>query len=122
METTPNTSAAAVSREKWIETLMSVVQAEFEPPVRRKHRRYPIVGTVRLLARVEDEPIRRTLSLMEGSVDGLTARSEFELPMDLRADLVVNVAGEPLSLRGRVVHCTQTLGGFKVGFELEFGE
>jgi len=60
--------------------------------------------------------------LWQVSPEGLTARAPREVPVDVRFALDVEINGETLCLRGRTMHCTQTIGGYKVGVRLIFDE
>ena len=122
MAASGTTHSTTVTRSRWREILATVVAAEFEPAYRRNHRRYPVHGEVKVVGQLNGQPFRRTMPLLEASAEGLTAKSETELPDDFRVEMTVHVTEEPLLMRGKIVHCTQTLGGHKVGIHIEFTE
>jgi hypothetical protein len=108
------------TRGRWLKALQETVSAEFEPVYRRRQRRYAVVGEVRVSGKLEGEPFRRTWPLIEASSDGLTAKGSEEIRLGVEFDVVVQISDDPITARGRTVHCTQTLGGYKIGILLEF--
>jgi hypothetical protein len=119
MNTQVNDSATLATRKEWLHVLQENVVAEIEPNYRRKHRRYSVFGEVKATGIVDDAPFKRTWTLTEISAEGITAKSDNEIPVGIRLELAVNITGTPLFLRGQVTHCTQTVGGYKVGIWLD---
>lgn len=109
-----------ISYEEWQALLTRLVSPEFEPQLRRTFRRYPASGEVKARWQVDAAQYKRTWRVLEVSSQGLTLKCHEEIPIDTILDMMVNLDGKPLSARAHVVHCTQTLGGFKVGVQMFF--
>jgi hypothetical protein len=117
-----------VTRGEWVAILDRVVRPEIEPLPRRKYRRYsieaPSYGEARLIFRPARnpgaKPAIRSGPLLDISPAGMMVKMYSELPIGLHVAVQVMLDGARVALRGRVVHCTNTLGGFKVGIELQF--
>ncbi len=117
--------AAPLTRDQWQELLTgSLPGSELEPPVRRRCRRYGVnLGTWRLVYLRETRPAELRVTLLNAALDGLMTRSREELPERVSVVLVLTTADDvEHRLLGEVVHCTGTVGGYKVGIRLRFAE
>ena len=112
------TKANIVTQRYWFQFLDRVVGVMPKSDLKRETPRFPFQGEVQL--QIEGEAEKRWLSLMNISREGITARGNTEIRLGTRVVLEMNPEGSPISLRGEVVHCTGTLGGFKIGIRLEF--
>jgi hypothetical protein len=112
-----------VSRERWQEILSQYVTPEIEPPIRRKTRRYGVeFGVVRLLYEENGDSAERIVSLLQASTDGMMIKNHKPIRTRTRLCMELTLGDDTVSLRGHVAHCTQTVGGYKVGIELEFAD
>ncbi len=62
----------------------------------------------------------RWLILNNVSNSGLMLKGETELTPGTRLVAEINPDGVPFYVAGVVMHCTQTVGGFKIGVNLQF--
>ena len=86
----------------------------------RKHRRYPIQGTLHLLW--QDASGRERMSmgkLVDVSVMGIRLRTDEPIPV--RAYLICNDHRLGISGRGSVRHCAFRKGKYEVGIEFSSG-
>ncbi|MBI5763421.1 MAG: PilZ domain-containing protein [Planctomycetes bacterium] len=119
IETDSNPTCIKV--DEWLRRISAVVAPESEPVLRRSFRRYSVTGEVKAVGcRDDGTPFRRTWTLLQVSAEGLSIKSEEPLPVETQLELAVNIDGNPMPVRGTVVHCTQTLGGYKLGVRLHF--
>jgi hypothetical protein len=120
MTNDPGAVLGPVTYDQWTRILARNVSADFEPHSRRAHRRYTVRGELKATWTHDGEPYTRTWQLTEVSSRGLSAKSYQEIPHDVAVNLEINFDGAYVPLQGRVMHCTQTLGGFKIGIRLHF--
>lgn len=123
MDTSTRIRLAPASRSAWRELLARQVPTpELEPPVRRRARRHAIhLGACSVLYRKDHRPIELRVKLMNASPDGVMVLSREAVPEDIAA--VVAFSGDrdtEYVLVGDVVHCTSTVGGYKIGIRLRF--
>ena len=122
MNVDPPEQLASVAHGRWLEIVSRYVSPETEPPVRRKYRRYGMVGVAQLSYQEDARPLTCTLSVLQISAEGLMLRSHKALPVGTPVQMEVTLEDEPLPLVGWVRHTTQTVGGYKIGVELQFPE
>ncbi|MBN2561397.1 MAG: PilZ domain-containing protein [Phycisphaerae bacterium] len=106
--------------QRWSTLLKQVVAPEFESDARREYRRYHISGDLKVTFVRDGQEYKRSWDLLEVSLQGLTARANNEASLGVSLEIRLDVAGHRVRARGKVVHCTGTLGGYKVGIELDF--
>ena len=112
-----------ISRERWQEILSHYVTPEIEPPIRRKSRRHGVeFGVVRLQYQEDGESTDRTVSLLQVSDEGVMVKSHKPIKARIQLRMNITLENDTVSLSGQVSHCTQTVGGYKVGIELEFSD
>lgn len=104
----------------WRRILTEQIASEFEANSRRRWRRYPANGELKVEFEIDGEPRRRTWDIIQISAGGLTVRSEEDIPEDTPLMLKINFDGNPIPAKGLSRHCTQTLGGYKLGIKLMF--
>lgn len=108
------------SRGQWL----AFVKLQREPLTRKEpHRneeRTPCVSEVVLLMERDGQTVRRHLMLVNVSNSGLMLKGETELEVKSEVVIEVNTDGTPFHVVGVVRHCTQTLGGYKIGIHLKF--
>ncbi len=117
-----NLAAEPISFESWRRFLEQTVVPTAAPDARRKHKRYDVEGELKVRFVKGRKEYSRTWTLLQLSYGGVTAKASNEVPMDLVVEMGINIDGHLLGARGRVTHCTGTLGGYKVGIKLEFQE
>jgi hypothetical protein len=86
----------------------------------RKHRRYPIQGTIHLMW--QDGSGRERLSmgrLVDVSVNGIRMRTDDPIPV--RAYIICNDPRTGIRGRGAVRHCAYARGKYEVGVEFPGG-
>lgn len=109
-----------ITEEFWERFLSRTVEPQFKPDVKREVPRYPYQGEAKLIIERGDEGGTRRLSIVNISLEGITAKGNSEIPIGTNAFVELNPEGEPFLMRGEIVHCTETLGGFKIGIKLIF--
>jgi hypothetical protein len=124
VQSTSDNKATPLSRKAWVDLLSQGVRArEFEPPVRRRNRRYAAaVGTAwRIRYQKGVKVIELRGKLTNASAEGVMLVCRTEVPV--RVPVVVaftSVAEDEYALSGEIRHCTSTVGGYKVGVRLRF--
>ena len=79
------------------------------------------MGDVKAIGQFENgTTFKRTWTLLQVSAEGLTIKSEEPVDEQTTLDLWINIDGEPMKVSGQIVHCTQTLGGYKLGIRILF--
>jgi hypothetical protein len=115
-----------ITHEQWLRMIERYVTDEPEPPVRRGQRRYTVDGMVTLAVLSADgngvHTAVRTAPLVQVSDEGIMIRSHAELAQDTVVAMQVYLEDDNFALLGRVMHCTDTIGGYKVGIQLAFVE
>ena len=105
---------------RWVELISTLGEPEVEPKFRRTHRRYPCNGEIKVRFATDEGMKQRTWSLIQVSSEGITAIAPEEVPDRFRIDIEWHREDEIIMLSGRIVHCTQTIGGYKIGVKLKF--
>jgi hypothetical protein len=111
---------SVTTREEWWKVFSDFAVAEQEPHYRRRSRRYPCEGEIKVEGEVDDEPFKQIWKILQVSEGGLMARSPREVPLETRVTVFWRRNERNLMMSGRVIHCTQTIGGYKVGIRLAF--
>ncbi|MEE8170150.1 MAG: PilZ domain-containing protein [Phycisphaerae bacterium] len=114
------TKAQPLTFAQWKRILARIVAPEFERNMNRKFRRYAVPGEVTAHFVKEDREYKRSWPLLEVSAEGITAKAFDEIPSDTRVTIELDFDDQPHLLTGTVVHCTETLGGHKIGIRLDF--
>lgn len=109
-----------MTREVWVEIVSAISLAEMEPKMRRTTRRYSCDGEIKVSGVIDDVPFQSTWILMQVSVTGISARAMREIPDRMKVAIRWRWNGQEQLLHGRVMHCTQTIGGYKIGLRLDF--
>jgi hypothetical protein len=107
-------------RQVWSDLLITVIHPEIGENRRRHARRYTTAGEVKLAYERAGRTVRRSFDVLGVSVDGIMARGHCEVDADELVNMEINLNGSPICLRGRVIHCTTGLGGYKIGIKLMF--
>ena len=112
-----------MAREGWQRLLTSKVpEAELEPPVRRRQRRYKLQwGFWSLLFQDPAGKLVQTgATLLNAAFDGVMLRTKIKVPDGADVLLVFSDDDQDFALRGDAMHCTGTVGGYKTGVQLKF--
>lgn len=105
---------------RWLQVLARAGGVgDYEPNVRRGDRRYQIQGELRVSFEDDDGRHGRVLNILDVSNEGLMAKGNDSIPEATPVQMLVIVDEHPVEIRGEVVHCTGTLGGFKIGIRLD---
>ena len=108
------------SREKW-EAFVAQQPEEPTPEHRRSNRRRDTAfGMAELVFTLEGRQVQRSGRVLNISPTGLMVKQRE--PVADGSSVLVKVGCEDgeLVLSGRVMHCTETVGGYKLGIELLF--
>jgi len=114
------TETRFISSAYWKRFLQRTVAPEHKSDVQRSAPRYPLPGDIKVTFEDSGETSVRRLALINASQEGLTTKGQTAMPLDVDVVLELNPEGTPFSIHGRIIHCTETLGGFKIGIELRF--
>lgn len=114
------TQAQYTTLEEWTDFLSRAVDARHEPLKRRKHRRYPFDGYVTIRGEYDGVSFKQIWTLRQVSLEGLMVLARHEMPLWIAVTIVLKWNNREYLLRGATCHCTQTVGGYKVGIQLQF--
>jgi hypothetical protein len=114
------------TNEQWNTAIAEVVNTEVKTQgrarCRRSHQRYAADGEIKVTGQIDGEPLNELWDLRQVSLVGISARSSREIPERARLEFELCINGHLLRVEGEVKHCTQTVGGYKVGIRLLFDE
>ena len=108
------------TRQRWREVLSQYADVEQCGQRRTDERYYIALGSVKLAFEEDGAPVERTGRMLNVSEGGLMIKQYQDVPSDTQLQIEATIGEESFALAGRVAHCTQTVGGFKVGIELKF--
>ena len=126
MSTTQDTKPQPITRDRWTEIVARHALPLRKPRLKRRHHRYHTLGSARLTFMMHsadrEPPVERRCKVTQLSGEGLTLRSPERIP--LRTQLAIELCLEelPCHVSGQVIHCTGTVGAYKVGVALRFAE
>ncbi|MFQ5502903.1 MAG: PilZ domain-containing protein [Phycisphaerae bacterium] len=110
-----------ITKDYWWRFLQRTVAPGNTRDVRfRRSQRYPLQGELKLTVDGHEEMGFWSLALLEVSLEGLSAKASYDIPVDREVIIELNPDAAHIVMKGRVIHCTQTIGGYKVGIELIF--
>lgn len=119
-ETTAVDAPQILNSDQWNNLLTRVVAPELGKNLRRGTRRYPVMGEAKLSYEKDGRSYRRTFDVINVSRGGLTLKGYDEVKADTVIDVKVTLGPHVARLKAKVVHCTGTLGGHKVGIAIIF--
>ncbi len=116
---------ALTAETDWNAFLESIAKPRSGALHRRTEPRYEVLVGQVLLVYVVDTGMKRltdsvVVPLMQVSQRGLMVRSPIEFDFNTRLAMELTYLRDAFCLLGRVKHCTNTVGGFKLGIMLEF--
>ena len=109
-------------RDRWRGLVARHAEATPREHRRRNQRHYVEFGSVTLRFLEKGQPVEKTGKLLNVSRGGLMLKQYQEIDIGTKLQIDVLAGDDALTVAGRVAHCTETLGGFKVGVKLEFEE
>ena len=122
MSTCPTPGLRPLARADWKQVVTRYATVIVAPPVKRRHPRYDATGQARLSKAGSEAALVETCVLLQVSAEGLTLRSPDEIRLHELLAIEVRLPDRTVLLHGRVVHCTGTVGAFKLGVQLTFDE
>ncbi len=108
------------TRQRWREILDQYAESGRSDHRRTNERHYLELGSVKLTYEEGDAPVVRAGRLLNASDSGLMVKQYQDILPKTELQIEAAIGDEAFTLTGHVVHCTQTLGGFKIGIELQF--
>lgn len=108
-----------LDEDTWRRAIAKYIDAELEES-RRTRKRYPIAGRVVAEYRQDDTPKKCNCHLFNVAAGGLMIMAKEEMPIGVWVDLQIELEEDAFLSIGMVCHCTQTVGGYKVGVRLIF--
>lgn len=120
----PATTAVG-SREQWLGMMCSHFKVSADEQRRKRgHRRFDVENTIaEVLLENMDRPESAaplTMCVIDVSPSGIMLRSFEPLQRGVGIAMRFTLGPDDVTLMGRIMHCTPTLGGFKVGVRLLF--
>lgn len=111
-----------VTADHWIRFVDKVASELGDHDPRRLNRREPFENYEDVKLFIQDAgDVRHCLArITEVSVGGVSLWTDCEVPVCTRVMFEFHPDNKPVKVKGRIVHCTQTVGGYKVGIEIEF--
>ncbi|HWL95642.1 MAG TPA: PilZ domain-containing protein [Phycisphaerae bacterium] len=108
------------TRGEWIAfvAMLNAPLSRREP--HRGEERSPFQLEVLIVMEDEGQTVRRRLALLNVSKNGMMVKGDTEMEIGKAVLVEVNKEGTPFHVVGVIRHCTQTLGGFKIGVHLNF--
>lgn len=112
---------AGTKRQRWLQIVACFGGCDAENDPRRATVRHSAQGYVTLAYDDDGTPHSRMINLLEVSAEGITAKGSNEMPLETPVVVEFMVEGEEdvFRLNGLVAHCTQTVGGYKIGITLD---
>jgi hypothetical protein len=104
----------------WRSVLGKYVEADMEAHTRRSYRRYRVAGRVIAEYRLNEKLERHNCHILNLAAEGLLIFSTVEMPVGVWVDLQIELGEDNFLAIGMTCHCTQTIGGYKVGVRLVF--
>jgi len=123
MSTTETTSiefCPPLTADQWNQLLTRVVAPELGQNLRRQTRRYPVTGEAKIVFEKGGKIHKRSFDVLNVSRGGLTIKGYDEVKPDTIIELKIVLGAHSAPLKAKVVHCTGTLGGFKIGVKILF--
>jgi len=117
-----NAEVRLASRDYWRRFLKRAVALLETRDARRSGRRYPLSMDGQVIFTADGRTTRRNIGILDVSVGGVEGFTQEEIPVLTEVRIEIAPEGTALALQGRVVHSTQTVGGYKTGIRLSFAD
>ena len=112
-----------LSRADWCAWIAHVPAPAHEIGAKRRAVRRALThGPVELRYTAEGHPSRQLGWIMEVSDAGLMVRCPQPVPAQTPVEVTWEDANARFGVRGVIIHCTETVGGFKLGVQLQLPE
>jgi hypothetical protein len=113
-----------VSQGEWDKFVKQTESDNQHHDARRQSPRKPIecYEDIQLKIYDSDGVTSRLVKITEISAGGVTCWTGEEVPEGAKVQFIFAGEFRHWQFRGRIVHCTQTVGGFKVGIRIEFSQ
>jgi hypothetical protein len=119
MRTPPQQRSRPLSRSRWMAFIAEHGGLPDRLPLKRGGPRQTVGFGVAVLTFDGDRgPVSRTLPLLNVSPTGVMVKGQRRLPVHTKVRIELLVGDQTHELCGRVAHSTQTVGGYKIGIEL----
>lgn len=118
--TTRNPDVVFATRNEWAAFIKMVDAPGARAEPSRHEERSAFQMEVAVMTDEDGQSVRRHMSMMNLSPGGLMLKCEFEFEQGTQMLIEINPDGKPFHVVGVVKHCTQTLGGYKIGVRLIF--
>ena len=126
MDASQRTEYQPITPEQWTQLVTQHGSGPAASLLRRRQLRYYVQGPTRVAfsrhADSGDASNAHTCSVLDVSNDGLMLRSREQVPLQTPLAIELYFGDQTITVFGTVVHCTQTVGAFKIGVKLRFDE
>jgi hypothetical protein len=127
MANAAETKVRPCTQQQWREAVEKHADLDIDASWRRTNERFSVgIGNATIVlskpAQLGAGNVVRDAILLNISADGLMLKAQTNLPEDIGVGINLAMGDDTFTLVGRIAHCTQTLGGFKVGVELKFSD
>lgn len=116
---------AFVSQAEWASVIEAIASSSSLPEHRRHELRHVMNFGLAILTYDDPStgrPHRDTgVAVIDLSLTGMMLRARHDLPRHTPIEIDLDLWEWRGYLRGEVAHCTQSLSGYKLGIELNFG-
>lgn len=111
------------TQQQWVERLSGHIAPDFETLLNRKQARYPVeFGAATLTFAEGSKPVTLSGRVLDVSATGLMMKTHRQVGIHTPVWLDLHINDEQMSVGGRVVHATATVGGYKLGILLTFAD
>ncbi len=115
-------SLELATRACWLEALACQPLADGSEYRRQEQRHCLVISNVKLACEQCGHSAVLRGTLMNASASGVLIRQRQQTAPGTLVVISIPLDAELLLLAGEVVHCTQTVGGYKIGIELRFAD
>ena len=109
--------------DQWLDVLARYAIDSEDSDVRRDDARYEVLADAVIsylprFAEEHEQPVALFGKVFELSNRGITLRTQNQIPGDAQVEVQLMFEEGPVAVRGRAIHCTGTVGAFKIGVKL----
>ncbi|HUU96063.1 MAG TPA: PilZ domain-containing protein [Phycisphaerae bacterium] len=126
MDASQRTEYQPITPEQWTQLVTQHGADAAASLLRRRQPRYYVQGPTRVAfsrhADSSEASKAHTCSVLDISNDGLMLRCREQVPLQTPLAIELYFGDQTIMVFGTVVHCTQTVGAFKIGVKLRFDE
>ncbi len=105
--------------QKFVDSLYNITQQRYAAEIKRKQWRLTYItnGEVTIQSQPESQPIYVTTK--DISTDGIGLMTKHQFQPGQKLTICIKTDGGDVEFTGTVVHCTPTVGMFKVGVKFD---